>query len=113
MLTDHGVQLVDVYVGPSGLLTGSARIAQDLREQVQSAARKQQLARKNLELKQKRQTLESEIARMRADFEMEKSSTLQAVEDMEFVESEATLAREAMGRSRNADLVRSCRNGRA
>jgi len=35
LLTDHGVQLRDVYVGPSGLLTGSARVAQEAVEQAE------------------------------------------------------------------------------
>lgn len=113
LLTDHGVRLVDVYVGPSGLLTGSARIAQDLREQVEAAAHKQQLDRKNLEVKQKRQTLESQIAKMRADFELEENSILRDVADMGLIEKDATLARVAMGRSRQVDLARSHANGRA
>src|SRR5581483_5121917 len=46
LLTDHGVQLVDVYVGPSGMLTGSARIAQDRRERAEAADRQQQIERK-------------------------------------------------------------------
>jgi len=29
LLTDHGVELCDVYVGPEGVLTGSARLAQE------------------------------------------------------------------------------------
>ncbi len=33
LLTDHGVELRDVYVGPSGVLTGSARLAQEAQEQ--------------------------------------------------------------------------------
>ena len=28
VLTDHGVELVEVYVGPAGMLAGSARLAQ-------------------------------------------------------------------------------------
>ena len=32
MLTDHGVELVDVYVGAAGMLTGSARLAQEAAE---------------------------------------------------------------------------------
>jgi circadian clock protein KaiC len=39
VLTDQGVQLLDVYVGPSGLLTGSARIAQAARERAEAQAR--------------------------------------------------------------------------
>jgi circadian clock protein KaiC len=32
LITDEGVRLVDVYVGPDGVLTGSARLAQQARE---------------------------------------------------------------------------------
>ena len=113
LLTNHGIELVDVYVGPSGLLTGSARIAQDLQEQVQAANRKQQLARKNLELKQKRVTLESQIAKMRSDFEIEENSLLRDVADIQLIEKDTALARTAMGRSRQADLLRSQGNGHA
>ena len=113
LLTDHGVELVDVYVGPAGLLTGSARIAQNLREEAEIAARKQQLARKNLELKQKRLTLESQIAKMRADFEMDQNSLLRDVDDLELTAKDGALARDAMSRSRQADVARPQGNGHA
>ena len=113
VLTDHGVQLVDVYVGPSGLLTGSARIAQDLREKVEAAARKQQLQRKQLQLKQKRLQLESQIERLRADFEIEERSMLRDVDDIELLEKDASLAQTAMGQSRQADLTPAQGNGHA
>jgi circadian clock protein KaiC len=113
VLTDHGVQLVDVYVGPSGLLTGSARIAQELREKAQAAARKQQLERKQLELKQKRLQLESQIERMRAEFRIEEQSMLGKVGDIELLEKGASLAQAAMGRSRSADRPAAHRNGHA
>ena len=113
VLTDHGVQLVDVYVGPSGLLTGSARIAQDARERVQAALRKQQLQRKNLELKLKRQQLETEIAKMRAQFELEEKGLLREVGDMELIEEDMGLARTEMSRSRSADVTIAHGNGRA
>ena len=111
VLTDHGVQLIDVYVGPSGLLTGSARIAQELREKVETAARSQKLQRQQLELKQKRLQLETQIERMRAEFQLEEQSMLRATGDMELAENNASLAQAEMGRSRQADLVRAERNG--
>ena len=37
LLTDHRVQLLNVYVGPSGLLTGSARVAQEARERADAS----------------------------------------------------------------------------
>jgi hypothetical protein len=33
ILTDQGIELVDVYVGPGGVLTGSARLEQEAEEQ--------------------------------------------------------------------------------
>ena len=32
VLTDHGVELVDVYVGPAGIVTGSARLVQEAQQ---------------------------------------------------------------------------------
>ncbi len=32
VLTDHGIELVDVYVGPAGVLAGSARVARQAAE---------------------------------------------------------------------------------
>ena len=37
-LTDHGVELRDVYVGPDGVLTGSMRLAQEAREKAETLA---------------------------------------------------------------------------
>ena len=113
VLTDHGVQLIDVYVGPSGLLTGSARIAQDLREKVDAANRKQQLERKQLELKQKRLQMETQIERLRAEFKIEEQSILRGVDDMNLIDKDASLARAAMGHSRQADLTAVPSNGHA
>ena len=39
VLTDHGAELLDVYVGPNGVLTGSARIEQVAQERQRSDAR--------------------------------------------------------------------------
>ena len=33
LLTPRGIDLLDVYVGPEGVLTGSMRLAQEAREQ--------------------------------------------------------------------------------
>lgn len=113
VLTNHGVDLVDVYVGPSGMLTGSARIAQELREKVEATAREQQLQRKQLELKQKRLRLESQIERMRAEYEMEEEATLRDVRNLNLAEKNWSLAQAAMERSRHTDPPAAHRNGHA
>jgi circadian clock protein KaiC len=113
VLTDHGAQLLDVYVGPSGLLTGSARVAQEARERAEAAERNQQLRRKDFELKHKRAELEAQIARMRAEFEIEEQGLLGGTHEMELREKQITLDRVEMGHARKADLVSAHGNGRA
>jgi circadian clock protein KaiC len=113
VLTDHGVQLLDVYVGPAGLLTGSARVAQEAREQVEAVERKQQLQRKNFELKHKREQLEAQIARMRAQFELEEQGLLRDTQEMEGREKQIALDRVEMGHARKADAIAVLSNGHA
>jgi circadian clock protein KaiC len=113
LLTDHGVQLRDVYVGPSGLLTGSARDAQEARERAEATELKRQEQRKAFELKQKRQQLEAEIAKMRADFKLLEHSSSRDSHELELREEQIVLDRKEMGRIRKADLVQTHGNGRA
>jgi len=107
------VQLRDVYVGPSGLLTGSARAAQEARERAEAAERKRQEQRKAFELQQKRQRLEAEIAKMRADFKLLEQSSSQDSHELQLQEQQIVLNRKEMGRIRKADAVPAYGNGRA
>ncbi|HET7893518.1 MAG TPA: circadian clock protein KaiC [Candidatus Sulfotelmatobacter sp.] len=114
LLTDHGVQLRDVYVGPSGLLTGSARDAQEAKERADAVQRQQQALRRTFELKQKREQMEADITKMRADFVLLEQGSLRDSREMESQEKQIALDREEMGRIRKADAVPSHRgNGHA
>ncbi|CCG98684.1 putative circadian clock protein, KaiC [Fibrella aestuarina BUZ 2] len=69
VITDHGVDLVDVYLGPEGVLTGSAREAQQLQEYTGEALRDHAVTRKDREIERKKLVLESKIASLREEFE--------------------------------------------
>jgi circadian clock protein KaiC len=69
ILTDHGVELREAYIGASGVLTGSARIAQEALENAEVLTRKQDIERKKRELERKRKAVEAQIASLNADFE--------------------------------------------
>jgi len=43
LLTSQGIELSDVYVGPQGVLTGSARQAQEALERSEGTARREEL----------------------------------------------------------------------
>lgn len=69
VISDQGLNLVDVYLGPEGVLTGSAREAQQLQEVTGLALRDHAVGRKDREIERKRLVLESKIAGLKEEFE--------------------------------------------
>jgi circadian clock protein KaiC len=65
-LTNHGAQLSDVYTGVAGVLTGTARIAQEARERADILAHQQEIERKRRQLESKKKAMEAQIAALRA-----------------------------------------------
>lgn len=51
-LSDHGIQLIDVYVGSGTVLTGSARLVQETQDRIRAATEQQKIARRRRELEQ-------------------------------------------------------------
>ncbi len=81
VLTNHGVELRDVYIGASGVLTGSARIAQEAHENSEVLRRKHDVAFKKREIARKRRALEAKVATLRADFGSEESEAVRLIEE--------------------------------
>ncbi|MDP4224569.1 MAG: circadian clock protein KaiC [Bacteroidota bacterium] len=79
MLTDHGIKLRDVYIGMEGVLTGSARVAQEAREREIKLLKQQELQFRKLEVERKRKVLEAKIASLRAEFEAEEAESLKII----------------------------------
>ena len=71
-LTDNGIELINVYLGPAGMLTGSARVSQISKEKAEKLERQEEIERKQRVLEQKRKTMEAQITELRAQFESEK-----------------------------------------
>ena len=71
LISNHGIDLVDAYIGASGVLTGSARAAQSALEKAAVLAEQQEAARRKRELGRKRVALERQIQRLRSDYETE------------------------------------------
>jgi circadian clock protein KaiC len=70
-LTDHGAKLRDVYTGPAGVLTGTARTLQEARDLVERGSRHNELTRRQRELESKRQAMEAQIVALRAAYDAE------------------------------------------
>lgn len=72
-LTDEGILLLDAYVGPAGVLTGTARTAQEAREREALATRQQATERRRRELARRRAAVERQIDELRAQLEAEET----------------------------------------
>lgn len=113
VLTNHGVKLLDVYIGPAGVLTGTARLAQEARERAEGVERKERLQQKSAELKNKRRELEQQIARLQAEFAADEQRLQLDMEQMESREKQFGFDRAEMGRFRHADTASVHSNGHA
>lgn len=69
LITDNGIKLEDVYISADGILTGSAREAQQLAEATGQELRTHALSRKDREVDRKRRVLEATISSLREEFE--------------------------------------------
>jgi circadian clock protein KaiC len=103
LLTDHGIQLADVYLGPEGVLTGSTRQAQEAREKAAALRRQEELESRQRELDRKRDALEARIAAMRNEFEAEEETAQRLIAQEVAREQVVDQERRRMGRSRQAD----------
>jgi len=69
LITDHGIDVLDVYVGGGGVLTGVARQEQQAREEVEARRKMLEIELKKHNIKQKRAEMEAEFAIRRAELE--------------------------------------------
>src|SRR5207253_2289894 len=61
LMTGDGIQLLEVYVGPEGVLTGSMRVAQEAREQARQHETQRETQQRRRVAEQKQKALEAQI----------------------------------------------------
>jgi circadian clock protein KaiC len=71
-MTDGGVELIKAYIGPDGVLTGTARLTQEAREQAAGERRRQEIDQRRREGACRRAALERQIAELQASIEIER-----------------------------------------
>ena len=103
LITDHGVELCEVYVGAGGVLTGSARIAQEAQELALTLTREQEVERRKIEIESRRQALEAQIAALRAEFGVQEAESMKIITQEQAQASQLLKGRLKMGLSRSAD----------
>jgi circadian clock protein KaiC len=104
LISDHGVDLVDAYIGVSGVLTGSARVAQGALEKAVVLANQQEAATLKREVERKRAALERQISGMRSDYETEAVELRRIAEQVGTRTFVLGTERAESGRLRQADV---------
>jgi circadian clock protein KaiC len=108
-LTNHGIELLDVYVGPGGVLTGSARLSQEAEDDAIQSLQEQEIARKEVALTRKREAMEAQVILLRAEFEAEKSEALKVINIEKARRERFAQDRTRMAESRKGDAPRKAR----
>jgi len=103
ILTDQGVKLREVYIGSGGVLTGSARVAQEAFEHAGLLTQKMDIEQKKREIEKKRKAMEAQIANLHASFKSEESEAnkiialeRELIKQLEKDKSEMAISRKAV-----------------
>ncbi len=103
-LTNNGVELLDVYVGSEGVLTGSARLSQETKDNAEQLLRQQEIGTKQFGLERKREAMEAQIVVLRSEFEAEESEALKVIGIEKARNERFTQDKVKMGKSRRGDV---------
>jgi circadian clock protein KaiC len=103
LLTTNGLELQDVYIGPAGVLTGSARLAQEAYEEAEELQQQYALDEKRRQSERKRKVLEAQIAALQADMATEEAALQRLARQEELRQTRRQRDRAAMAQIRQAD----------
>ena len=103
ILTDHGVELIDAYVGSEGVLMGSARSSQLARENAAQVERRLATERKERELHRKQELYEAQLVALKGQYESERDAILRELEEAKHREKVIADQRLEIARLRRAD----------
>jgi circadian clock protein KaiC len=100
VLSAEGIKLRDAYVGPEGVLTGSARLAQEAKDKAASLVRAQDMERRSRELERKRREIAAQIEILQAQLASEADEETLLGREGVAREDQLAADRVAMGTSR-------------
>jgi circadian clock protein KaiC len=102
VLTSNGVKLIEPYLGPEGVLTGSSRVAQEAKQSAADLQRQEDADRKRRAIERRMHTLDTEIAALRLQISSERDELERLESEENRRQQQITTARTAMGVSRKS-----------
>jgi circadian clock protein KaiC len=103
ILTDHGIELIDAYIGSEGVLMGSARSSQLARERAADLERQLTNAHKERELRRKHDLYEAQLVALKGQYESERDAILRDLDDEKRRIEAVAAQRREIARLRKAD----------
>jgi circadian clock protein KaiC len=101
-ITKRGLILLDTYLGPSGVLTGSARLAREVEDQAQVALRAEEIARRQALRDIRRNAFDGRLATLQSEFAAADAELERDIQERIRQRDGVPMDRAAMARSRQA-----------
>ena len=103
LLTNKGIDIIDVYTGQAGVLTGSARLSQEALERSEEESRKEENERLQRELERRHKAMETQVTALQAEYATKEDEIKQLIGQQKRKEKTLSENREEMARQRKAD----------
>jgi len=103
VLTEHGIELIDAYIGAEGVLMGSARSSQVARETAAQVERGLATEQKERELRRKQQLYEAQLMALQGQYETERDAIVRELQEAKQRERVIADQRLEIARLRHAD----------
>lgn len=109
ILTDHGARLLDVALGPEGVVTGSARVALEAKEASSIVARERASEVRRRSLTRKRAAMQARFDALQAEFDAEAQDVEMEIEQEELSKQLVDTERLLLAQSRTENRSRSAK----
>jgi len=102
-ITDSGIELIDVYVGPAGMFTGTARLVQEAKERAEAETRREEIAARQRELERERSVVGARIAALQSEFAEQEEAVRRLIAAESRRQHTIDVETRAIGKLRKAD----------
>jgi circadian clock protein KaiC len=102
VLSANGIALREAYIGPEGVLTGSARLAQEAQDMAAALVREQEMQRRSRNLERKRREITAQIEVLQAQLAGEVDEDMLLNREGVLREDQLVTERASMAESRQA-----------
>ena len=105
LITNIGVELIDVYSGVAGVLTGGARLSMLAKEKAQEIQMQEEVELRHFDLENKRNVLDAKIAAMRAEFAAQEAANIKLIAQEKLRSGQLSVDKTAMEKMRKSDAI--------